>query len=63
MSGNENGIDFTDYVSYRGCRSMYQPISRLNVDQHIGHSMSVELWLKYRLSGVFLLESISRQID
>lgn len=40
MSGNENGVDFTDHVSYRGCRSMYQLISWSNVDQHFGHYVS-----------------------
>ena len=43
MSGNENGIDFTDLVRILHGVSiilMYQPISGSNVNQHIGHYVS-----------------------
>jgi len=43
MSGNENRVDFTDHVSYRGCQLMYQPTYRSTVDQHIGRYVSQEL--------------------
>lgn len=43
MSGNENGVDFTDHVSYRGCRLMYHSTSRSTIDQHIGRYVSREL--------------------